>query len=114
MLQVCDVRPVRSYMSLSVPQVTMSPMSPPIPLLLLVTPSLAGLLGAGQGEGSCAAPPFRAPYVKWSGGCPGFAPCCTEYGYCRPLVSDDILILTREVMGPNGGRQTKSEACNFY
>lgn len=114
MLQVCDVRPVRSYMSLSVPQVTMSPLGPLIPLLLLATPSLAGLLGAGQGEGSCAAPPFRAPYVKWSGGCPGFAPCCTEYGYCRPLVSEDILILTREVMGPNGGRQTKSETCIFY
>ena len=48
----------------------------------------AGLLGAGSGEGSCAAPPFRALYVKWTGGCPGFAPCCTEYGYCRPLVSD--------------------------
>merc|ERR550534_1336229 len=31
----------------------------------------AGLLGAGHGEGSCAAAP------------PG-AECCTEYGYCRP------------------------------
>ena len=47
----------------------------------------AGLLGAGEGEGSCAAPPFRAHYVKWPHGCPAFAPCCTEYGFCRPLVS---------------------------
>ena len=47
-----------------------------------------GLLGAGEGEGSCAAPPFRAHYVKWTGGCPGFAPCCSEYGFCRPLVSE--------------------------
>ena len=88
MLQVCDVRPVRSYMIPSVP-LTMPPLSPLLPLVLLVTlvtPSLAGLLGAGEGEGSCAAPPFRARYVKWAGGCPGFAPCCTEYGYCRPLV----------------------------
>ena len=45
-----------------------------------------GLLGAGHGEGSCAAPPFRAYAVKWSYGCPGFAPCCSEFGYCRPLV----------------------------
>ena len=101
MFQVCDVRPVRSYMSPSVPPVTiMIPLGPLIPLMLLATPSMAGLLGAGQGEGSCAAPPFRAAYVKWSGGCPGFAPCCTEYGYCRPLVSADKSILTREVMGP--------------
>merc|ERR1719285_1177724 len=43
----------------------------------------AGLLGAGTGEGSCAAAPFRAVAVKWPLGCPSFAPCCTEYGYCR-------------------------------
>ena len=47
-----------------------------------------GLLGAGQGEGSCAAPPFRAYQVKWTYGCPGFAPCCSEFGYCRPLVQN--------------------------
>ena len=46
-----------------------------------------GVAGGGEGEGSCAAPPFRAHYVKWTGGCPGFAPCCSEYGFCRPLVS---------------------------
>ena len=45
-----------------------------------------GLLGAGEGEGSCAAPPFRAYAVKWTYGCPAFAPCCSEFGYCRPLV----------------------------
>ncbi len=43
----------------------------------------AGLLGAGTGEGSCAAAPFRAPAVKWALGCPEHAPCCSEYGYCR-------------------------------
>merc|ERR1739848_715432 len=25
----------------------------------------------------------RAAAVKWPLGCPSFAPCCTEYGYCR-------------------------------
>merc|ERR1712098_1020461 len=43
----------------------------------------AGLLGAGTGEGSCAAAPFRAAQVKWVGGCPDTAPCCSEYGYCH-------------------------------
>merc|ERR1719512_656103 len=46
----------------------------------------AGLLGAGHGEGSCAAAPFRTPVeaLKWPAGCPPGAECCTEYGYCRP------------------------------
>merc|ERR1712243_202799 len=44
----------------------------------------AGLLGAGTGEGSCAAAPFRSVAVKWAGGCPAYASCCSEYGYCRP------------------------------
>merc|ERR1712115_398436 len=45
-----------------------------------------GLLGAGHGEGSCAAAPFRTPVeaLKWPAGCPAGAECCTEYGYCRP------------------------------
>ena len=56
-------------------------------LLFLTSCSLtsAGLLGAGTGEGSCAAPPFRSHEVQWSYGCPAFAPCCSEFGYCRPL-----------------------------
>merc|ERR1719180_187734 len=44
----------------------------------------AGLLGAGHGQGSCAAAPFRSTSVQWSGGCPASASCCSEYGYCRP------------------------------
>ena len=32
-----------------------------------------GLLGAGEGRGSCPAPPYRAPTVQWPGGCPGSA-----------------------------------------
>merc|ERR1712010_73261 len=47
----------------------------------------AGLLGAGNGEGSCAAAPFRSLAVKWPLGCPASAPCCSEYGYCQPETS---------------------------
>ena len=54
-------------------------------LLLHVSCAAGGLLGAGTGEGSCAAPPFRSHEVQWSYGCPAFAPCCSEFGYCRPL-----------------------------
>ena len=54
----------------------------------LVLGSSAGLLGAGEGEGSCAAAPFRAEEanLKWKIGCPAWAPCCSEYGYCQPKV----------------------------
>merc|ERR1711963_547547 len=56
-------------------------------ILLSYTASCyGGLLGAGHGEGSCAAAPFRTPIeaLKWPAGCPAGAECCTEYGYCRP------------------------------
>jgi len=45
-----------------------------------------GCLGAGVGAGSCAAPPFRAPTedIDHMDGCPAWAECCTEYGYCHP------------------------------
>jgi len=45
--------------------------------------SEAGLLGAGQGHGSCAAFPYREQLVDHVGGCPRWAECCTEYGYCH-------------------------------
>ena len=59
-------------------------------ILLLVAclpSSHGGLLGAGEGLGSCAAYPFRAYSVHWVGGCPPHAPCCSEFGFCRPRVS---------------------------
>merc|ERR1719175_405835 len=45
-----------------------------------------GLLGAGQGGGSCAAAPFRTPAssLQWPNGCPAGNECCTEFGYCHP------------------------------
>ena len=57
-----------------------------VTLLARMPGSAGGLLGAGEGEGSCAAAPFRAHHVQWTYGCPAFAPCCSEFGYCRPLV----------------------------
>ena len=65
-------------------------MAAPLLLLLLLaalSPSHGGLLGAGEGLGSCAAYPFRAHSVHWVGGCPPHAPCCSEFGFCRPRVS---------------------------
>ena len=54
-------------------------------VVVLAASCQAGLLGAGQGEGSCAAAPFRTPVelLKWPAGCPPGAECCTEFGYCR-------------------------------
>merc|ERR550519_3108692 len=52
-------------------------------LLLSVGCCHGGLLGAGTGDGSCRAAPYRAVVVQWAGGCPAHASCCSEYGYCR-------------------------------
>eukprot|EP00091_Calanus_sinicus_P023707 TRINITY_DN8154_c0_g1_i1.p1 TRINITY_DN8154_c0_g1~~TRINITY_DN8154_c0_g1_i1.p1 ORF type:complete len:188 (-),score=34.13 TRINITY_DN8154_c0_g1_i1:235-798(-) len=53
--------------------------------LALIPVAHCGLLGAGVGEGSCAAAPYRTPsnQLKWPRGCPGSHPCCSEYGYCQ-------------------------------
>ena len=61
-------------------------MAPQLLLLLLLHQCQGGLLGAGEGLGSCAAYPFRAHSVHWVGGCPPHAPCCSEFGFCRPRV----------------------------
>ena len=47
--------------------------------------------GAGSGPASCAAPPYRSREVHWKFGCPPFASCCTEFGFCRPQVGSVIL-----------------------
>merc|ERR1712241_10271 len=46
-----------------------------------------GLLGAGTGHGNCPAFPYRSSDLDHVGGCPGYAQCCTEFGYCHPLDS---------------------------
>ena len=56
-------------------------------LAVTVTASLhlstgLSLLGAGEGPGSCPAPPYRGKKLNWPSGCPLSTPCCNEYGYC--------------------------------
>jgi len=50
---------------------------------LLTTGLSLTLLGAGEGRGSCPAPPYRATKVNWPNGCPLDVPCCNEFGYCK-------------------------------
>merc|ERR1712010_271194 len=69
----------------------------------------AGLLGAGNGEGSCAAAPFRSLAVKWPLGCPTSAPCCSEYGYCQPEASWHAGAF-RDCNGVSNGRPLAPEA----
>merc|ERR1712172_2413 len=69
----------------------------------------AGLLGAGNGEGSCAAAPFRALAVKWPLGCPASAPCSSEYGYCQPETSWHAGAF-RDCNGVSNGRPLAPEA----
>ena len=47
-----------------------------------------GCLGAGRGSGSCPAPPFRThpDNIHHLHGCPPWAECCTEYGFCHSKV----------------------------
>ena len=52
----------------------------------VATTAAISLLGAGEGRGSCPAPPFRAAATNWPTGCPLQTPCCNEYGYCRTEV----------------------------
>lgn len=53
-------------------------------LSLVVSESLSiSLLGAGEGPGSCPAPPFRGKKLNWPNGCPLNVPCCNEYGFCK-------------------------------
>ena len=42
---------------------------------------------SGTGHGSCPAFPNRSDDIDHVGGCPRYAECCTEFGYCHPLVS---------------------------
>ena len=74
--------------------------------LVCLVPGQAGLLGAGQGDGSCPAPPFRADTadLAWPEGCPAWASCCTEYGYCHPRTSWEQELF-RDCNGESNGSQ---------
>jgi len=71
----------------------------------------AGLLGAGSGDGSCLAAPFRNLDVQWLGGCPKYldAECCSEFGYCRPK-SEWISGVFRDCNGVSNGNLLAEEA----
>jgi len=71
----------------------------------------AGLLGAGTGEGSCPAAPFRAnaAAIKWTLGCPAGAECCTEYGYCRSQ-AEWAAGAFRDCNGVSNGRPLAADA----
>merc|ERR1712013_172095 len=71
----------------------------------------AGLLGAGTGEGSCPAAPFRAnaAAIKWTLGCPAGAECCTEYGYCRSQ-AEWVAGAFRDCNGVSNGRELPADA----
>merc|ERR1711872_1141923 len=78
-------------------------------LISLTASCHAGLLGAGTGEGSCAAAPFRATATKWGVSCPAYASCCTEYGYCRG--EDEWLAGNfRDCNGRSNGQALPAEA----
>merc|ERR1711935_66920 len=76
---------------------------------LLAASCHAGLLGAGFGEGSCAAAPFRSVAVKWPAGCPAGASCRSEYGYCRPKTEWDAGYF-RDCNGVSNGQPLAEEA----
>merc|ERR1711872_922230 len=80
-------------------------------LISLTASCHAGLLGAGTGEGSCAAAPFRATATKWGVSCPAYASCCTEYGYCRG--EDEWLAGNfRDCNGRSNGQALPADAVN--
>ena len=57
----------------------------------------------GTGEGSCKAPPFRAETVAWPDGCPDYAPCCSEYGYCQTRETWELGTIFRDCNGESNG-----------
>merc|ERR1712226_756572 len=70
----------------------------------------AGLLGAGTGEGSCAAAPFRAnPSALKYVTCPRYSSCCSEFGYCRPKSEWDLGVF-RDCNGVSNGRALEEGA----
>jgi len=79
-------------------------------LHLLPRPISCGCLGAGTGAGSCPSPPFRADpsQIEHREGCPQYAECCTEYGYCHPR-SSWISGLFRDCNGESNGEELPAE-----
>merc|ERR1719361_999857 len=74
-------------------------------LVLLKTGRVSSLLGFGRDLGSCPAPPFRTEPadLAWPEGCPDFAPCCSEYGYCQTRETWELGTIFRDCNGESNG-----------
>jgi len=76
----------------------------------LVSVTVGGLLGAGKGEGSCPASPYRTEEadLKYTESCPEWAECCTEYGYCQPKSAWEEKLF-RDCNGESNGLELPEE-----
>merc|ERR1712109_200887 len=81
-----------------------------IAFLCLFNVIAGGLLGAGTGEGSCPAAPYRTDEadLKYTESCPGWAECCTEYGYCQPKSAWEEKLF-RDCNGESNGLELPDE-----
>ena len=75
----------------------------------MVVSCQGGLLGAGEGSGSCRAAPYRAESVFWINGCPAYAECCSEYGYCHPRQDWERADYFRDCNGVSNGMSLPSD-----
>jgi len=79
-------------------------------VVLLPDPISCGCLGSGTGAGSCPSAPFRAELsqIEHKEGCPEYAKCCTEYGYCHPR-SSWLSGFFRDCNGESNGEELPPE-----
>ena len=72
---------------------------------MVQTGRVSCLLGFGRDLGSCPAPPFRTDPadLAWPEGCPDFAPCCSEYGYCQTRETWELGTIFRDCNGESNG-----------
>ena len=72
---------------------------------MVETGRVSSLLGFGRDLGSCPAPPFRTDPadLAWPEGCPDFAPCCSEYGYCQTRETWELGTIFRDCNGESNG-----------
>ena len=76
-----------------------------VSVMVQSAPLVSSLLGAGLGLGSCPAPPFRTDPadLAWPDGCPDWASCCSEYGYCQTRETWELGTVFRDCNGESNG-----------
>ena len=76
-----------------------------VSVMVQSAPLVSSLLGAGRGLGSCPAPPFRTDPadLAWPDGCPDWASCCSEYGYCQTRETWELGTVFRDCNGESNG-----------